>query len=167
MPPLKLPARNKNTRSSGLVKHKPLPPGWQDSQHYWFYGWAVTEETLRDYVLKHCSPRELSKDHDDVNSDALFDLRRQSGFYDLAFVGAIPDADAIAKGLIYQYPGQEGPEVHLMALSSTCSERLYRRRPTKEQLAKLTELFGEEPRWFEDCHLKKDFVSDLMDSDSD
>ncbi|KAF9481776.1 hypothetical protein BDN70DRAFT_830458 [Pholiota conissans] len=149
----------------GLVRYKPLPPGWRESQHYWFYGWPVTDESLHNYVLKHLNLVKHLKNPDLVKSAAFTDMRRRSGYEDLCFVGAIPDAEAISKGFVIQYPGQQYPEVHLMALSCTRSTRLYHRRPTKEQLAILTELFGEEPRWFEDCHLKKDFMAELMDVD--
>ncbi len=52
---------------------------------------------------------------------------------------------------------QLGPILLVFAISCTRARELFNRRPTKEQLRRLTELLGEEPSWFEDRWTKEEF----------
>jgi len=57
---------------------------------------------------------------------------------------------------------EEGPMLNLMSVGCTQSKRLFWRRPTPKQLERLVEIFGEDPRWFEDFYTKEEFDHELM-----
>ncbi len=52
--------------------------------------------------------------------------------------------------------------LNLMSVGCTQSKRLFWRRPTPKQLERLVEIFGEDPRWFEDFYTKEEFDHELM-----
>ena len=70
------------------------------------------------------------------------------------------DDEAVVNGRVEQT--EEGPMLNLMSIGCTQSKRLFWRRPTPKQLKRLVEIFGEEPRWFEDFYTKEEFDFDLM-----
>ena len=87
-------------------------------------------------------------------------MQEDVGFYHINYVGGKVDNEAAAKCRAEQT--EQGPMLNLMAISCTRSKKLFWRRPTPKQLERLVEIFGEEPRWFEDFFTKAEFVPEDM-----
>ena len=87
-------------------------------------------------------------------------MQRDVGFHHINYVSGKVDDEAAVNCRVEQT--EEGPMLSLMSIGCTRSKRLFWRRPTPKQLKRLIEIFGEEPRWFEDFCTKEDFLIDLM-----
>ncbi|KAF9481778.1 hypothetical protein BDN70DRAFT_991663 [Pholiota conissans] len=146
-------------RNPDYPRYKRLPTVWDENRGHWFYGWAVTDEIIRKYLQKYY-PHDVSEASWLLNSNGLYDLKQYSGYRHLAFVGGKPDAESIKQGRVIQL--ERGLTLYVIAVSSTRSDYLYRRRPTVAQLAMLTEIFEEEPRWIEGFEDKANFNDDWM-----
>ena len=138
---------------------KPLPLGYRKSKHYYFYGWAVTDEILKAYLIKQNIPVPRDSLHADVC--AIQDLEQRSGYGFINLVGGKVNEEAKAQGRVVRT--EEDAALDVLAISCTRSHRLFWRRPTPRQLNILIELLGEEPRWFEDSETKENFEMSLME----
>ena len=87
-------------------------------------------------------------------------MQRDVGFHHIDYVIGKVDDEAVVNCRVEQT--EEGPMLSLMSIGCTRSKRLFWRRPTTKQLKRLVEIFGEEPRWFEDFNTKEEFVLDVM-----
>lgn len=142
-----------------LAIYKPLPSDYRKSKHYYFYGWAVTDEILKTYLIKYNIPVPKDPLHADVR--AIRHLERRSGYNFINLVGGKVDEEAEAQGRVIRT--EEDVTLDVLAISCTRSNRLFWRRPTPRQLDILIELLGEEPRWFEDSETKENFEMSLME----
>ncbi|KIM44402.1 hypothetical protein M413DRAFT_442385 [Hebeloma cylindrosporum] len=142
------------------ANYKRLPSGWKASEHHYFYGWAVTEDILRNHLIKH-RLRVPKSNLIELLSTAISNIEQQTAYFHICYVGGKVDDKARAQGRVIET--DEGPELNLLAISCTRSARLFQRRPSQRQLDRMVQLLGEEPRWFEDSNTKANFVSDFMD----
>jgi len=142
-----------------LAVYKPLPADYRCSDHYFFYGWAITDEILKKHLIKYQIP--VDKDPIFAGSCAIRNLEQLSGYHFIRYVNGRVDEEAVAQGRVV--PTEDGPALYVLAISCTRSKRIFWRRPTPRQLDRLIEFLGEEPRWIEDFETKENFLKDLMD----
>ena len=147
-------------RADNVAKYKTLPSDWKTNTHYYFYGWAVTKEILQRYLSSINGACFFAESRIGHASSAIFHMEEEVGFPHINYVVCKVDDEAAAKCRVQQT--EEGPMLSLLSIGCTRSKRLFWRRPTPEQLKRLIEIFGEEPRWFEDFYPKEEFDLDLM-----
>jgi hypothetical protein len=88
---------------------------------------------------------------------AIICMAEDVGFHHINYVVSKVDNEAAVNCRVEQT--EEGPMLNLMSIGCTQSNSLFWGRPTPKQLERLVEIFGEEPRWFEDFYTKEE--SDL------
>ncbi|KAF7966271.1 hypothetical protein HWV62_39385 [Athelia sp. TMB] len=150
--------------SHQLCDIEPPPSGARRTRRIYYYGWVIPPAFLLEYASL---PRVTLLSY----SDGLKRLRKMSGYKHLHWVnGYVADG----KDLPHMEVGMEGRKVSDLLIVTASfigkktDKRLYDRRPTVAQMAKLIELFhGEKPSWHMDGQ-PKDFVHEyalLMDLD--
>ncbi|KAF8800139.1 hypothetical protein BYT27DRAFT_7149144 [Phlegmacium glaucopus] len=152
--------RTRTVCVANATKYKALPSDWKTKAHYYFYGWAVTNEVLQRYLSTINKAHVSCEDEIGTASSAIFYMQRDVGFHHINYVGGKVDDEAAANCRVEQT--EEGPMLNLMSIGCTRSKRLFWRRPTPKQLERLIEIFGEKPRWFEDFYTKEEFDHELM-----
>ncbi|TRM59543.1 hypothetical protein BD626DRAFT_539269 [Schizophyllum amplum] len=125
---------------------------WTTPDHYWNYGWPMSMDEVHAFLEAH-RPRRLQ-------SAPIFKLVAvgsfatiNSGWYGVRHVYVEPTESV--NGLSELATPDGRPGVSFFMLVSTASEYYFRTRPSKEQMAKLVELFGKEPCWMKDALEKK------------
>jgi len=142
-----------------LAKYKPIPADLRSSNHYYFYGWATSDERLTKLLIKHNMP--VPNDSMYARVCAIRHLERLSGYPFICHVYGKVDSEGEAQGQVIHT--EEGRALDVLAISCTRSRRLFWRRPSTQELDVLIELLGEEPRWIEDYETKENFVMELME----
>ncbi|KAL1726258.1 hypothetical protein EV714DRAFT_219672 [Schizophyllum commune] len=132
-----------------------LPPEHDHTNRYWHFGWPASDETVTA-LLRRYAPRFFDESHTEMNkyvtSTCL--LKSLSGCDAIRFVLVEPDASAP-----WQSPmadeGEKAGSFYMVV--SDCNKHFFTRRPTKEQVRRLTRVFGYEPRWMMDAREKKEW----------
>ncbi|TFK74243.1 hypothetical protein BDN72DRAFT_833566 [Pluteus cervinus] len=143
-----------------LARYKNLPEGFKEGNHYWFYGWAVSDEDM-----KRCHEAMNVTNYPGPYSDwpfyawTLRQISVRSGYEHISLVLGEPDKKSYEKAVTVS-KGEKA--VKVFALSCSKSNRLFWTRPTEKQLERLIKIFGEEPRWIMDFQTKREFCSDWM-----
>jgi hypothetical protein len=165
--PLGLPKRSQlqsnhrnSHRPADAARYKALPSDWKIKAHYYFYGWAVTKEILQKYLSSINKAHFSYEDDIGIASSVIFYMQQDIGFHHINYVAGKVDDKAAVNYRVEQT--EEGPMLSLISIGCTQSKRLFWRRPTPKQLERLVEIFGEEPRWFEDFYAKEEFDHELM-----
>ena len=115
-----------------------------------FYGYDVSMEWLVTYGTAHWCWGPLGPEFDDLSkaSGAMQLLRLNSGIKGLKFETAIkdPNIDAVT------IPGhRELGEIRVPLISIFSDEGpSFKKRPTEEQVHRLSEIIGKQPRWWAD-----------------
>lgn len=143
---------------SGVSDYEPLPAGWRYQDRHYCYGWAVTDQMLRDHFDRH-GLKAFYTHPDVVNAKVIRNLRVLADHQGITIVMCRPDQTAICNGRVTQT--EEGSYSTVLALSCTKSKSLFHRRPTPEQLDFLIKEIGEQPRWFQLWEKKSDFDKDF------
>ena len=147
-------------RPVNAARYNALPSDWKIKAHYYFYGWAVTKEILQKYLSSINKAHFSYEDDIGIASSAIFYMQRDIGFHHINYVAGKVDNKAAVNCRVEQT--EEGPMLSLISIGCTESKRLFWRRPTPKHLERLVEIFGEEPRWFEDFYAKEEFDHELM-----
>ncbi|KAL0958564.1 hypothetical protein HGRIS_000704 [Hohenbuehelia grisea] len=140
----------RNTGRPDLAVYQPLPDGWHTRESYLFYGWAISDDML--HIMLGESPETGIKG--DLHFRALQYLRFRTGFKHFMFVNGKVDANTPSDRVVQLESTQA---LRIFAVSCSKNKRLFMRRPLKAQMKCMVNLFGEEPRWYEDLHLKREF----------
>ncbi|EKM79157.1 hypothetical protein AGABI1DRAFT_106735 [Agaricus bisporus var. burnettii JB137-S8] len=150
--------RRRYPDTSSLIPYKPLPEGWDISEHYWLYGWPISDRQLQSILrdvfnlpIAGTTPRDEFLDARCVERI----LRLLSGYEYLFWFICKPTEETMAEGIVEDLPPGP-PGIPLVTLSCTARRRFFMQRPNVEQMKYLTSILGE-PRWLESQHLKKDF----------
>ena len=116
-----------------------------------FYGYDVGMEWLVEYGTAHWCWGPPHNRYDDLSraSGAMKLLRKHSGIKRLRFEAALIDhtvpVDAVT------IPGKRLGESRVPVISIFSNEGpSYRKRPSQEQVDRLSEIIGKQPRWWVD-----------------
>ena len=116
-----------------------------------FYGYDVGMEWLVEYGTAHWCWGPPHNRYDDLSraSGAMKLLRKHSGIKRLRFESALkePNIDAVT------IPGHRGlpGEIRVPLISIFSDEGpSFKKRPTQEQVDRLSEIIGKQPRWWAD-----------------
>ncbi|KAL1745883.1 hypothetical protein HDZ31DRAFT_35461 [Schizophyllum fasciatum] len=137
--------------------HADLPyiPVARDSatHRYWHFGWPLSDKLVDD-LLDTYIPEFLDDDHPMAFKYGRFTrlAKTLTQCEHLFLVLVEPDAFAPSQSP-FADPGEQA-STFLMVVSDQ-SVRFFNNRPTKEQMARLTRMFGSEPRWMMDAREKK------------
>lgn len=135
-----------------MTGHQPfpleLPHNHNASARAFYYGYSVTDETMCQYL----SPRVGTFiDKSEVDTMHITDatalcLQRETGIRTpLHFKTALVDSTN------QHLPRWEDPTPRIPIISVTSNYSLeYDKRPSQEQMEKLTKLLGKEPQWWLD-----------------
>jgi hypothetical protein len=118
-----------------------------------FYGYDVEMEWLIDYATKHwCwDPLDTSSGYDDLSkiTGGLKLLGFHSGIKRLQLESVLKDQAAPSN--VATIPGYRPGEIRVPLISIFSDEGpSFRRRPSQEQVDRLSELMGKQPRWWID-----------------
>ncbi|VDB95978.1 unnamed protein product [Peniophora sp. CBMAI 1063] len=130
-----------------------LPPGHNTSVRAFYYGYMVTDETMYQYLLprvgKYIDEDEVGTMH--LTHATALCLQRESGIRTpLHFKTALVD-DTNRDLPRWENP----PRIPIISVTSSYSLE-FDKRPTQEQLEKLTALLGSMPRWWLDSWHNED-----------
>ena len=140
-----------------LPVHRPfplkLPANHNSSARALYYGYIVTDETMYQYLLPragtHIDQDELSTMH--ITDATVLCLQRESGIRTpLHFKTALVD-DTNRDLPRWENP----PRIPIITVTSSYSLE-FDRRPTQEQMDKLTTLLGTTPRWWLESWFKEE-----------
>ncbi|TFK74244.1 hypothetical protein BDN72DRAFT_833570 [Pluteus cervinus] len=143
-----------------LASYKNLPECFKEYNHYWFYGWAVSDEDMKRYhkvvnVKDNPGPSSGWPFH----AWTITQLSVRSGYEHISYFLGKPDEKSSEKAIT----ANEGEKaVRVLASSCSKSNRLFWMRPTEKQMERLINIIGEEPRWVMDFYTKKDFRFDWL-----
>lgn len=117
-----------------------------------FYGYAVSTEWLIDFATTHWSNAHWGgiEKYDDVAkaTAAIHLLTAYVGIKSLTYECAFKDHTAPLD--VVAIPGRPG-EVRLRILSNFSNEvSSFKRRPSQEQVDRLSQIMGKQPRWWVD-----------------
>ncbi|KAF8800150.1 hypothetical protein BYT27DRAFT_6845104 [Phlegmacium glaucopus] len=140
-----------NPSAIRLAKLPPLPEGSTQSNRYYFFGWQLRSKWLEDLAQANGFPKAFTE-HTDF--DGMRYICWKSGYrYAYPVMGLVENGEKFEG----QFPGR-GKDIVIDVVMVFVNKKAYaHRRPTELQLAKLTKIFGSEPRWFKDGQRAKDF----------
>ena len=118
-----------------------------------FYGYDVGMEWLIEYATANwCWGPIENKHYDDLSkaSGAIKILRARSGIKQLLFESALVDHTVPADTVTI--PGYRGKGELIVPIISIFSDEgpSFRKRPSQEQVDRLSEIIGKRPRWWAD-----------------
>ena len=123
-----------------------LPYRSADGRLY-YYGYDVAMEWLMDYFKTHW-PQGSSCDVFTKTVGGVHFLRNHSDIKHLDLESAFKDETAPSN--VVTIPGRPG-EIRVPIISIFSNERTsYKKRPSQEQVDRLTEIMGKQPRWWLD-----------------
>ncbi|KAF7768529.1 hypothetical protein Agabi119p4_7772 [Agaricus bisporus var. burnettii] len=155
--------RRRYLDTSRLTAYKPLPEGWDESEHYWLYGWPISDRQLQSILPRYFKIPTAGTTPQAEYLDARLAeqiLEIFSGYKHLNWFICKPTKDAIMQGIIEDFP-PHGPGIPFVTLSCTARRSFFTQRPSVEQLKCLNSMLGE-PRWLESQCLKEDFPFDCF-----
>ena len=117
-----------------------------------YYGYDVSVEWLVEYATRHWRWDPVDSEYyDDLSkaTRAMKLLRKHSGIKRLAFESALKDhtvpSDAVT------IPGYRPGEIRVPLISIFSDEGpSFKKRPSQEQVDRLSEIIGKQPRWWVD-----------------
>ncbi|KAL1665202.1 hypothetical protein GGF50DRAFT_53272 [Schizophyllum commune] len=128
-----------------------------NTSRYWHFGWPASDATV-DALLRRYVPALFTEPRGVLSKYARFLqlLESVSGcpFDTVRFVLVEPDATASWQSPLAE-KGERGVSFYMIV--SDRNKDYFVKRPTKEQVQRLTRLFGCEPRWMMDARTKKEW----------
>lgn len=142
-----------------LAAYPPPPDAWKDGDHYFHYGWPVTNRMLRKALLK--VPLELPE-HDSYAGILCNRLELLLKFHGINALLCKSDEFCESRGRVFTSEEDGERYVQFISIGCTCSRKYFWRRPDPETLEDLIKIMGEELRWMENASTKKEFPKGLL-----
>lgn len=136
-----------------------LPPDvWKQSNHYFHYGWPVTNKIIHSAFRKlpfKVPNRKLSA------GLLCSRLELNLNFRGIRALLCKPDEFCESQGRAFT-DDDDQRYVQFISIGCTCSRRYFWRRPDPKTMEDLIKIMGEEPRWMENASIKQEFATGLL-----
>jgi hypothetical protein len=119
---------------------------------YYFYGWHVTSDWLRDLPRRYKFPNMFRGGHE--SADGLRLLR--TIYENIHLVDALVEPGETYKNI---YTGKGGEKYTMIVAVFVNIDEYLDQKATEGQMLQLIKVFGREPRWFKDAWRMEHFLS--------
>ncbi|KAL1677625.1 hypothetical protein EV122DRAFT_290899 [Schizophyllum commune] len=127
-----------------------VPEAHDTARHrYWHFGWPVSDEAVNEIIDRY-TPDYLDEDRDVTDKYPHFNdlIEGLSGLKPIRLVLVEPTEDVSWQSPLVSH-GRRA--VTFFMVVSDCGGHFFRKRPTKEQMARLVRIFGKQPCWMMDA----------------